>query len=192
MDETKKIKAADDIIFEKAGITIEKGGKKMNSIFHRVSIRKYTDQKIEEEKIMQMLRAAMAAPSACNQQPWEFYVVTNPEKIKELSQASPYTGCAKGAPLVFVPCYRETGVAPGYYQIDLSAAVENLLLEADSLVLGAVWMGIAPGEDRMEKVRKILEIPEDLFAFALVPCGYPAETRPQQDRFKEERIHRVK
>lgn len=70
----------------------------MNSIFHRVSIRKYTDQKIEEEKIMQMLRAAMAAPSACNQQPWEFYVVTNPEKIKELSQASPYTGCAKGAP----------------------------------------------------------------------------------------------
>lgn len=59
MDETKKIKAADDIIFEKAGITIEKGGKKMNSIFHRVSIRKYTDQKIEEEKIMQMLRAAM-------------------------------------------------------------------------------------------------------------------------------------
>ena len=118
--------------------------------------------------------------------------MTNPEKIKELSQASPYTGCAKGAPLVFVPCYRETGVAPGYYQIDLSAAVENLLLEADSLGLGAVWMGIAPGEDRMEKVRKILEIPEDLFAFALVPCGYPAETRPQQDRFKEERIHRVK
>ena len=52
MDETKEIKAADDIIFEKAGITIEKGGKKMNSIFHRVSIRKYTDQKIEEEKIM--------------------------------------------------------------------------------------------------------------------------------------------
>ena len=164
----------------------------MNSIFHRVSIRKYTDQKIEEEKIMQMLRAAMAAPSACNQQPWEFYVVTNPEKIKELSRVSPYTGCAKGAPLVFVPCYRETGVAPGYYQIDLSAAVENLLLEADSLGLGAVWMGIAPGEDRMEKVRKILEIPEDLFAFALVPCGYPAEKRPQQDRFKEERIHRVK
>lgn len=109
-----------------------------------------------------------------------------------MSQASPYTGCAKGAPVVFVPCYRETGVAPGYYQIDLSAAVENLLLEADSLGLGAVWMGIAPGEDRMEKVRKILEIPEDLFAFALVPCGYPAEMRPQQDRFKEERIHRVK
>ena len=83
-------------------------------------------------------------------------------------------------------------MAPGYYQIDLSAAVENLLLEADSLGLGAVWMGIAPGEDRMEKVRKILEIPEDLFAFALVLCGYPAEARPQQNRFKEERMHRVK
>ena len=164
----------------------------MDSIFHRVSIRKYTDQKVEEEKIMQMMKAAMAAPSACNQQPWEFYVVTDSEKIKELSQASPYTGCAKGAPLVFVPCYRETGVAPGYYHIDMSVAVENLLLEADHLGLGAVWMGIAPVEERMEKVREILEIPEELFAFAIVPCGYPAEEHPQQDRFDAKRIHWVR
>ena len=135
----------------------------MDSIFHRVSIRKYKDQKVEEEKITQMLKAAMAAPSACNQQPWEFYVVTDTEKIKELSQASPYTGCAKGAPLVFVPCYREVGVAPGYYHIDMSAAVENLLLEADHLGLGAVWMGIAPVEERL-----------------------------QQDRFDENRIHWVR
>lgn len=164
----------------------------MDSIFHRVSIRKYKDQKVEEEKITQMLKAAMAAPSACNQQPWEFYVVTDTEKIKELSQASPYTGCAKGAPLVFVPCYREVGVAPGYYHIDMSAAVENLLLEADHLGLGAVWMGIAPVEERMEKVREILEIPEDLFVFAIVPCGYPAEERLQQDRFDKNRIHWVR
>lgn len=135
----------------------------MDSIFHRVSIRKYKDQKVEEEKITQMLKAAMAAPSACNQQPWEFYVVTDTEKIKELSQASPYTGCAKGAPLVFVPCYREVGVAPGYYHIDMSAAVENLLLEADHLGFGAVWMGIAPVEERL-----------------------------QQDRFDENRIHWVR
>lgn len=164
----------------------------MDSIFHRVSIRKYMDQKVEEEKITQMLKAAMAAPSACNQQPWEFYVVTDPGKINELSQASPYTGCAKGAPLVFVPCYREVGMAPGYYHIDMSAAVENLLLEADHLGLGAVWMGIAPVEERMEKVREILEIPEELFAFAIVPCGYPAEERPQQERFDEKRIHWVR
>ena len=165
----------------------------MSAIFHRVSIRKYQDKPIEENKIEQMLRAAMAAPSACNQQPWEYYVVTNKEKIQELSEATPYTKCAKNAPVVFVPCYRKVGlIAPMYADIDMSASVENLLLQADELGLGAVWMGISPLEDRMEIVRNILNIPENLAAFALVPCGYPAEERPQQDRYDEARIHFVK
>ena len=190
MDETKKIKAADDIIFEKAGITIEKGGKKMNSIFHRVSIRKYTDQKIEEEKIMQMLRAAMAAPSACNQQPWEFYVVKDKEKIQELSTATPYSKCAAGAPVVIVPVYRTEGlVAPSYAEIDLSIAQQNIWLETDEIGLGGVWLGIAPIEERMKEVEEIVGIPEDQRAFAIFPLGYPAEERAQQDRFDESRIH---
>ena len=71
----------------------------MDAIFHRTSIRKYQEIPVEPEKIETLLRAAMAAPSACNQQPWEFYVVRNKEKIKELSEASPYAGCAKGAPV---------------------------------------------------------------------------------------------
>lgn len=61
----------------------------MNAIFHRVSIRKYKEQEVEQEKIERMLRAAMAAPSACNQQPWEYYVVTNKNKIEALSKTSP-------------------------------------------------------------------------------------------------------
>ena len=166
----------------------------MNAIFHRVSIRKYKEQEVEQEKIERMLRAAMAAPSACNQQPWEYYVVTNKNKIEALSKTSPYTGCAKHAPLVFVACYRkEEGIiAPSYQEIDLSASVENLLLEADELGLGAVWMGIAPGIERMEAVRKVLDLPERLNAFALIPCGYPAESRPQQDRYEEKRVHYVR
>ena len=166
----------------------------MNAIFHRVSIRKYKEQEVEQEKIERMLRAAMAAPSACNQQPWEYYVVTNKNKIEALSKTSPYTGCAKHAPLVFVACYRkEEGIiAPSYQEIDVSASVENLLLEADELGLGAVWMGIAPGIERMEAVRKVLDLPERLNAFALIPCGYPAESRPQQDRYEEKRVHYVR
>lgn len=166
----------------------------MNAIFHRVSIRKYKEQEVEQEKIERMLRAAMAAPSACNQQPWEYYVVTNKNKIEALSKTSPYAGCAKHAPLVFVACYRkEEGIiAPSYQEIDLSASVENLLLEADELGLGAVWMGIAPGIERMEAVRKVLDLPERLNAFALIPCGYPAESRPQQDRYEEKRVHYVR
>ena len=80
----------------------------MNAIFKRVSIRKFEDRPVEQEKIITMLRAAMAAPSACNQQPWEYYVVTDKEKILTLSTASPYAMCAKNAPLVFVPCSRKT------------------------------------------------------------------------------------
>lgn len=163
----------------------------MNSIFHRISVRKYKDTPVEQEKIEQMLKAAMAAPSACNQQPWEFYVVTDKNVIGQLSESSPYAKCAKGAPLVFVPCYRSEGSAPEYFNIDMSAAVENLLLEADDLGLGAVWMGISPDETRMNAVRNVLNIPEHLHAFALVPCAYPAEEREQENRYDESRVHYI-
>ena len=161
----------------------------MNSIFHRVSIRKYMDKAVEEEKIEKILRAAFAAPSAQNQQPWEFYVVTKKELIEKLSGVSPYSGCLSGAPLAIVSCYYTNSIVPRYAQIDLSAATENILLEADELGLGAVWLGIAPVEERMNKVREILDIPEELTAFSIVAVGYPAESRAQKDRFKPERVH---
>ena len=101
----------------------------MNSIFHRTSVRKYQDKLVEKEKVEQMLRAAMAAPSAMNQQPGEYYVVTRREMIERLSESTPYTGCAKEAPLVFVACYRRECLRPMYAQIDMSASVENLLKE---------------------------------------------------------------
>ena len=110
----------------------------MADLFHRVSIRKYQEKKVEPEKLDYILRASMAAPSACNQQPWEFYVVKDKAVIGRLSEASPYAKCAKDAPVVFVPCFRSKGIAPEYFNIDMSAAVENLLLEADELGLGEI------------------------------------------------------
>ncbi len=95
-----------------------------------------------------MLKAAMAAPSACTSSRGNF-MVKDKAVIERLS--------------------------PEYFNIDMGAAVENLLLEADELGLGAVWMGISPDEGRMKAVREVLDIPEDLHAFALIPCGYPAE-----------------
>ena len=162
----------------------------MKEIFERVSIRKYEDRPVEEEKIRQILKAAMAAPSAGNQQPWEFYVIRDREMIRQLAEVTPSSKSAAGAPVVIVPCYRTSGLwAPMYDTIDLSIATENMLLEITSLGLGAVWMGIAPIEERVQSVDSILGLGEDLHSFALVPVGYPAESRPQQDRFQEERIH---
>ena len=138
-----------------------------------------------------MLKAAMQAPSAMNQQPWEFYVVTNKDKIKELSKVSMYSGCAAGADVVFVPCYKEKLIANDFAHIDLSAATENLLLEADEFGLGAVWLGVAPNNKVMEKVRKVLDIPNRLFPFALVAVGYPDEEKAQKSRYEEKRVHYV-
>jgi nitroreductase len=163
----------------------------MNSIYHRTSIRRYQNRPVEREKIEAILRAAMQAPSATNQQPWEFYVVTDQNRIRELSRVSLYAYPAEQAPVVIVPVYRKVCRAPAYAQIDLAIALENLWLETDSLGLGGVWLGIAPVEERMLAVERILDIPEELRAFALFPLGYPAEERQQQDRYDESRIHYV-
>lgn len=161
----------------------------MSNIYDRVSIRKYQDRPIEEEKITAILKAAMQAPSARNQQPWEFYVVTNKEVLKKLSEASAYAGMTKDAPVAIVSAYRKNCAVPEYAQIDLSIAMENLWLETASQGLGGVWLGIAPIEERMKKVEEILSMPDDLRAFAIFPLGYPAEERKQQERFDPQRIH---
>ncbi|MBR3739019.1 MAG: nitroreductase family protein [Clostridia bacterium] len=161
----------------------------MSSIYHRISVRKYQDKPVEKEKTAAILRAAMQAPSAGNQQPWEFYVVTDKEKLKTLSQVSPYAGMTKDAPIAIVAAYRKACRMPEYAQIDLSIAMENLWLETDAQGLGGVWLGIAPIEERMKAVEQIMDMPDTLRAFAIFPYGYPAESRSQQDRFDESRIH---
>lgn len=165
----------------------------MQSIFHRVSIRKYENREVEQEKILQILKAGMQAPSAADQQPWEFYVITRPELLKELAQVSPYADCVANAPAAIVPVYRkENLICPQYAQIDLSIAQENMWLETDSLGLGGVWLGIAPQAERMEAVRTVLDLPENVEAFSIFALGYPAENREQENRFDENRIHYIK
>lgn len=163
----------------------------MNNLFTRVSIRRYQDRPVEKEKTEAILRAAMQAPSAANQQPWEFYVVTSREKLEALSEVHPYAGMTKNAPAAIVSVYRKDCRIPAYAQIDLSIAMENLWLETDAQGLGGVWLGIAPMEDRMKAVEEILDLPDTVRAFAVFPYGYPAEERKQQDRFDESRIHYV-
>lgn len=163
----------------------------MNAIFHRVSIRKFLPDEVPQETLTLLLRAAMAAPSAGNQQPWEFYVVKDRAVIQRLSEATPYTLCAAQAPVAIVACMRTGCLSDAHRLLDMSAATENLLLEADALGLGACWMGIAPNPQWMQNVRSVLALPQNLEAFALIPCGIPAEERAQQDRFEPERIHYV-
>ena len=163
----------------------------MNSMYHRISVRKYQDKPVEREKIEAMLRAAMQAPSAGNQQPWEFYVIRDREMLERLAGVTPYSGCAGRAPAAIVSAYREKLWAPSYAQIDLSIAMENLWLACAGQGLGGVWLGIAPIEGRMRAVEEIVGIPAGQRAFAIFPLGYPAESRKQQDRWDPERVHWV-
>ena len=165
----------------------------MDAIFTRTSVRSYENRPVEDEKIGKILRAAMAAPSAMNQQPWEFYVVTNQSTLRQLSEASPYAGMTAEAPAALVLCYRKTDVkVPELVDVDMSLATENILLEIEALGLGGVMLGIAPFEKRMANVAKALDLPEQLAVFTVVPFGYPAKKNPQQDRYDESRVHYVR
>ncbi|MCR4891777.1 MAG: nitroreductase family protein [Lachnospiraceae bacterium] len=163
----------------------------MADIFHRVSVRNYQDKPVEQDKIEKLLRAAMAAPSATNQQPWEFYVVTDRATIDAMADSSPYSACMKKAPLSIVTCYRTNCNLPEFAEIDLAIATENLWLMADELGLGAVWLGTAPLPDRMEDIGRILNLPSDVKAFAVMSIGYPEGERPQQDRYDQSRVHYI-
>ena len=118
-------------------------------------------------------------------------MVTDQEILKELSGASRYAGCAAGAPCAIVSAYREKARFDECILIDMAICQENMWLEATALGLGGVMLGIAPLEERMQVVEKALHIPAGLRAFSVFPLGYPAETRTQQDRWDESRIHTV-
>ena len=163
----------------------------MKEIFNRRSIRKFKDQAVEPEKIDRLLRAAMQAPSAANQQPWEFIVVQEKEMLEKLSQVSPYSKpvASSGVTFVLLSNVKELKV-PTAWEQDMSAAAQNLLLEAVHLELGGVWFGVATADFVVENVRKIFNLPDDIKPFALISVGYPDGQKNEfVDRYKAEKVH---
>ena len=164
----------------------------MNAIFTRTSTRQFEPRPVDSKYIIKMLRAAMAAPSACNQQPWEFWVIDDKDIIARLSLVSPFAGPVKNAPEVIVPCYHTEGLAaPMMAEIDMAMATQNILLEAEELGLGAVMIGIAPIQERMNAVAEILRLPDGIKPFTIIPVGHPVNKRPQEDRYEPAKIHTI-
>jgi nitroreductase len=162
----------------------------MKEILERASVRNYTEQAVEPEKITQLLKAGMQAPSAGNQQPWEFVVVDDRGKLDELSETSVYAVPLKRAPLAIVVLGRLTDlVFPSNTASDLSAASENILIEAVHLGLGAVWLGTSPIQERMDHVKGVLDLPDEVEAYSIIVIGYPKEPVKITDRYDESRIH---
>jgi nitroreductase len=158
-----------------------------DAIFGRRSIRAYLeDKQVEHEKIMKLLQAAMAAPSACNIQPWEFIVVTEKEQVSLIKQAVADHG-NYDAPVVIVVCgYTEFIPWEGDQGvIDCCAAIENMLIAATAMGLGSVWIG---GFDP-SSIRKLLDIPESVFPVGIVYFGYAAERKKPRTRYIEEAVY---
>ena len=165
----------------------------LDNIHARTSIRSYQPKEVEDEKIEQLLRAAMAAPTATNRQPWAFIVIRDKETMNELGSTLPYAKMVKDAPLAIAVCGDLTKAISGagieYWVQDASAASENLLLATQALGLGAVWTGVYPIDERVKEVQKILQLPEQIVPLNVIPIGYPAETPLPKDKWKPENVH---
>ena len=165
----------------------------IKNIMTRVSVREFTGEKISEAQIDTLLRAAMAAPSAINKQPWAFIVVTDEEKIAALGEALPYSRCSNHPAVAIIPCGDLSKAIPGemanFWINDVSAATENLLLAAHAMGLGAVWTGLHPDMNRAKMVQEMLGLPEHIIPLCVVPVGVPAEQPDVKDKYKPENIH---
>ena len=160
-------------------------------VLSRRSIRTYTTQPVSDEQVERLLRAAMAAPSAGNQQPWRFIVVTDHDTLAAIPSFHPYARMLSRTPAAIVVCALTADLRwPDFRDQDCAAAVENILIEAVALDLGAVWLGVHPLEERVTGMRRLLGIPDDVIPFAVVALGHPAEAKEPAARFDPERVHR--
>lgn len=164
----------------------------LDNIATRTSIRDYEARPVEKEKIEKMLRAAMAAPTAMNKQPWHFVVVDQRNVLDALAGANPYAKMLKKAPLAIVVCGNTDKMIEGggrdFWIQDASAATENLLLAAHAMGLGAVWTGAYPSEERCISISKVLSLSDNLIPLNMIVVCYPAEHPQPKQKFKEENI----
>ena len=162
----------------------------LETIHARKSVRTYTNEPVSQEQVETLLRAAMAAPSGMNLQPWRFVVVTD-EATKE-KLAGGFNKMIAKAPVAIVVCGKTTRAMGGEnrnWTADCAAATENLLLAAEAIGLGAVWTACYPYEDRMNPAIEALGLPEDVKPYCIVPVGHPGGKEKPKDKWKPENIH---
>ena len=158
-------------------------------LFTRRSIRKYTNEPVTEENLKTILEAGMNAPSASNRQPWHFVVVDDRAKLNAIMEVHPYSRMLAEAPTAVVVC-GDTKISASYWPQDCAAATENILLAARALDLGTVWMGVYPGEERVNDIQALFNLPQHIQPLAIIALGHPAEEKGRVDRYKAERVHK--
>lgn len=164
----------------------------MSIVMKRSSVREFKDTIITESQIQTLLKSAMQAPSAKNQQPWDFIVVDDRETLDYLSTMHVGSWPLKTAPLAIIPVLRESDKSPQMTVQDISAAVENILIEAINLELGSVWIGVYPLEERIAHLKKAFDFPDKNTPFAILAIGHPLKQKEITTRYDESRVFRNK
>lgn len=157
----------------------------------RRSIRRFQTAPVAEEMVAEILAAGMSAPSARNAQPWQFVVIDDRATLEAIPQINPNAPMAAHAPLAILVCGDlALEKSAGYWVVDCAAAVENMLLAAHALGLGAVWTGVYPRQERMNGLAGLLGLPEKVIAHSLIVLGHPAERPASENRYRPDRIHK--
>ena len=167
----------------------------MNEVYqnmlNRRSIRKFKTDSVKDEYIDILLKAAMAAPSACNKQPWEFYVVKDKEKLEMVKSSGRYTNM--NAPIAIVVCGNQERCLSkkdnDFFIQDCSSAITHILLCATSMGLGTLWCGAYPMNSVVKKLRTALDLDEIIIPLGIVYIGYADEEKEQRTQFNENYIH---
>jgi nitroreductase len=163
----------------------------LDIILSRRSIRQFTPEPVDRETLIPLLKAAMAAPTACNSQPWEFIVVTEDETLNSIRAKLPFARYNNPAAIVVCgnPGIAHNTAAREYWVQDCSAATENILIAAAGMGLGAVWIGIHPYASRIKLLRETLGIPENVTPLCMVLVGHPAEQKEPRTQYDERRVY---
>ena len=164
----------------------------ITAIMTRRSIRDYSPHPVPDELIKLLVDAGMCAPSAFNERTQEFIVINDRKILDAIFNLNPKSLQIKKASVAIMVCgnqEREKFKGQGYWQLDGSVAVENILIAANAVGLGAVWTAIYPYQDRVAAVKKLLNLPEQVQPLCIIPIGYPAEQKAKENRFEPSRLH---
>lgn len=160
----------------------------LETIFNRKSVRKYTERPVEKEKLETLVRAGMAAPSSRDRRPWEFVIVTDQDLLDKMGDGLPLARMLKETKQAIIVC-GDTVKSENAWQLDCSAAAQNILLAAESMGLGAVWTAAYPYPERMKIIQDALQLPEHILPLTVIPLGYPTGIEKPKDKYNKKQIH---
>lgn len=140
----------------------------------RFSCRKFDDKKVEKEKIDKIIETALAAPTACNFQPFKLWVIENEDLLNQMKEITPYTFDAKTVIIVGADAqnaYVRKFDGKNFAQIDATIVATHIMLEVHDLGLGTTWVGYFDDE----KLKSLIPQIKDYDVVGIFPIGYPAK-----------------